>query len=340
MKASILGMGWTTPLGSSLPDVFQAVMDSRPPKTQNLENPFSKKTFPVLRVPAEAIAEAVRLPRLRRSSAISHFAVSAACDAMTAAGLSTEALHRTALVFAASDGGVVYTRRFYSDIIERGAGAGSPLLFPETVYNAPASHIAARLGIEGTALSLVGDSSTAISAIFTASELLATQEADYCLVVGSQELDWITCDAYTRWNPHGHTVYSEGAAALVLGREYAKFPTVQTHAGATYTTKKNASLRLEEMCSDLLGASAPALIVSSSADNQLRSIERQTLANRFAQATFVEPRSILGEAHAASTLQQVITAAMACDTGKFPEAFVSAVGFNGQMSALVLTPPK
>lgn len=333
-------MGWATPLGRSLTSVFQSVIDGRPPAKQWLENPFSKKSFPVLRVPPDTVSEAAGLPRLRRSSSISHFAVTAASDAMAAAGLPGEALARTALIFAASDGGVVYTRRFYADVTERGPGAGSPLLFPETVYNAPASHIAARLGIEGTALSLVGDAAAALSAIFTATELLETHEADYCLVVGSQELDWITCDAYTRWNRKGDTIYSEGAAAILLGREDQNLPVLKVHSGATYKTRRDACLRLEEFCDDLLGEESPDLVVSSAANNDLGEVERRTLSRRFPNAAFIELKAILGETHATSTLQQVIIAALAGSTGKRPTALVPAVGFNGQMSALVLTPSK
>ena len=52
-----------------------------------------------------------------------------------------------ALIFAVSNGGVIYTKRFYHDIVESGAQSASPLFFPETVFNAPASHLAAILGI-------------------------------------------------------------------------------------------------------------------------------------------------------------------------------------------------
>ncbi len=109
-------------------------------------------------------------------------------------------------------------------MVERGEGAGSPLLFPETVYNAPASHIAARLGLQGEVLTLVGDAATGVTAVRTGCELLATGEADYCLVTAAQEIDWITCEAYSRWglirdDSSQSSVFSEGAAAIVLARE-------------------------------------------------------------------------------------------------------------------------
>jgi 3-oxoacyl-(acyl-carrier-protein) synthase len=137
MTATIAGMGWVTPLGRDLESVWRAVCRSEPADVSQLENPISKRSTPVLRVPEDIVRDAATLPRLRRSSLISHFAVAAASDAALSAGMTTEKLSRTALIFAASDGGVIYTRRFYADVVERGEGAGSPLLFPETVYNAP-----------------------------------------------------------------------------------------------------------------------------------------------------------------------------------------------------------
>ena len=53
----------------------------------------------------------------------------------------------TAVVFAICSGGVNYTRRFYHEIVTLGARGASPLLFPETVYNAAASHLAALLNV-------------------------------------------------------------------------------------------------------------------------------------------------------------------------------------------------
>ncbi|MGA7212649.1 MAG: beta-ketoacyl synthase N-terminal-like domain-containing protein, partial [Terrimicrobiaceae bacterium] len=167
IAASIVGMGWVTPLGRDLASVWKAICENASPDASRLENPVSKRSVPVLRVPEELVHDTAVLPRLRRSSLISHFAVAAAVDAAASARMTPDMLARTALIFAVSDGGVIYTRRFYANIVERGGGAGSPLLFPETVYNAPASHIAARLGLQGDVLTLVGDAAAGLAAIRT-----------------------------------------------------------------------------------------------------------------------------------------------------------------------------
>src|SRR5207245_3297123 len=134
--------------------------------------------------------------------------------------------------FAISNGGVIYTKRFYRDIVEGGAQSASPLLFPETVFNAPASHLAAILGITGATYTLVGDSAAGLLAIRMAEDLMTNEALDYCLVVGAEEVDWLLCDAYRRWRllrlappvePFGRIdrgmILSEGAGAILLGRD-------------------------------------------------------------------------------------------------------------------------
>ena len=104
------------------------------------------------------------------------------------------------MVFAICSGGVNYTRRFYHEIVTQGAHGASPLLFPETVYNAAASHLAALLGVNGQSYTLVGDSSVGLGAIHFAIELLTMQpQLDRCLVVGTEEADWLLADAFASW---------------------------------------------------------------------------------------------------------------------------------------------
>src|SRR5437588_12831274 len=191
------------------------------------------RTHSVFRVPAEATAQAPAHPRLRRSSAISRFAVVAGLAALEDAKLKLDAetAARTALIFAVSNGGVIYTKKFYHEIVESGARAASPLLFPETVFNAPASHLAAILGISGASYTLVGDGAVGILALKMAEDLMLSETFDHCLVVGAEESDWLLCDAYRRWRlfrseprlepfqrPPRGMILSEGAGAVLLGR--------------------------------------------------------------------------------------------------------------------------
>jgi 3-oxoacyl-[acyl-carrier-protein] synthase II len=186
MSLGIEGMGWVTPFGSDLATVWERLLKGETAAAESISSPLGR-AYPVFPVPAEA-ARAPAHPRLRRSSAISRFAVIAGLAALKDAELELDAAAaaRTALIFAVSNGGVVYTKRFYHEIVESGAQAASPLLFPETVFNAPASHLAAVLGISGASYTLVGDGAVGILALKMAEDLMASDALDRCLVVGAE----------------------------------------------------------------------------------------------------------------------------------------------------------
>jgi len=197
MNLAIAGMGWVTPLGRGVDSVWDQLLQGHEASAATISEQFTDRAYSVFRVPESAMAGLAH-PRLRRASAISRFAAAAGLDAVEAAGLKldSEKAERTALIFAISNGGVIYTKRFYRDIVEAGAQKASPLLFPETVFNAPASHLAAILGITGATYTLVGDGAVGLIAIKMAEDLMANEAVDYCLVVGTEEVDWLLCDAY------------------------------------------------------------------------------------------------------------------------------------------------
>ena len=167
------------------------------------------------------------------------------------------------MIFGVANGGVVYTKRFYHDIINSGAQAASPLLFPETVFNAPASHLAAILGISGASYTVVADGTAGILAIEMAQDLLATDAVDHCLVVAAEEADWLLCDAYHSWRllraqppiepfrTRGHgTILSEGAGAVLLGHQ-GNVEIDRTHPGGFFTSRAQARNVLRSVAAEL-----------------------------------------------------------------------------------------
>ena len=201
MSLRIAGMGWVTPLGRGVDNVWERLLRGDEAIGQTVSREDGKETFPVFLVPKQELKSLPPHSRLRRASAISQFGAAAGLDAMeNARALIGEIdLKRTALIFAVSNGGVIYTKRFYHDVIVSGAQAARPLLFPETVFNAPASHLAAILGLTGASYTLVGDGAVGTLALKMATDLIESGQIDSCLVVGAEEADWLLCDAYRRW---------------------------------------------------------------------------------------------------------------------------------------------
>jgi 3-oxoacyl-(acyl-carrier-protein) synthase len=237
---------------------------------------------------------------------------------------------RTALIFAISNGGVIYTRRFYHEIAKSGAAAASPLLFPETVFNAPASHLAAILGVTGASYTLVGDGAVGILALKMAEDLMANRDLDRCLVVGAEEADWLLCDAYRQWrllraappiepfarSPKG-TILSEGAGAAVLARE-GPLALECIHPGGNFARRRELVGQLDAIARALKGEVATDLLIASANGTFIDAAEGATVARHFAAATVYTLKPVLGESVAAGALWQLICAAQALRTQQVP----------------------
>lgn len=335
MNAHIAGLAWITPLGADLETVAQRLAAGEVPPLQSVTNPETGRVHSYFAAPPKLVESLARNPRLRRSSAISFFAVAAGLAALENAGLTAETARagRTAIVFAVSDGSVVYTRKFYDQIVKQGANAASPLLFPETVYNAPASHLAALLGIDGASYTLVGDNSIGLAALHFGEQLLALDQADRVVVVGTEEIDWVLCEAYRDWRL-ARSPLAEGAAAVVLAREGRC--RVRTHGGASFAHQREAGAALENVLADFVKSSAPELIVSSANGTFIDRAEAAALTRWFPSARVLAPKRSFGEAPGASALQQVVAAAQAVAAQRLRSALATVIGFNQQVSAALV----
>jgi 3-oxoacyl-[acyl-carrier-protein] synthase II len=331
MSLAIAGMGWITPLGSGVDPVWKRLLQGAEAFAGKIAEPFGDQSYSAFRVPDSALASLAPHPRLRRASAISRFAAAAGLEALQDAGvkLGSQNGDRIALVFAISNGGVIYTKRFYRDIVETGAQSASPLLFPETVFNAPASHLAAILGITGATYTLVGDSAVGLLAIRMAEDLMTSDSLDYCLVVGAEEVDWLLCDAYRRWRllrleppvePFSEIergmILSEGAGAIVLARQ-GSLMIERTHTGGYFRKRTEAKEILKRIISDL-AESKIDFVISSATLTFIDHAECRPL-QQFSPETFIyTAKPAVGESVGAAGLWQVVLGAQALDRGELP----------------------
>ena len=128
---------------------------------------------------------------------------------------------RLGLVFCVMNACVQYSGRFFSEVL-RDPPTASPILFPETVFNAPGSHLAVLCGVSGAVTTLVGDRDVFLSGLAQASAWLQDGLVDACLVVAAEEADWLSAEALSIQFP-GKTA-GEGAAALLLERNGPGLP--------------------------------------------------------------------------------------------------------------------
>jgi 3-oxoacyl-(acyl-carrier-protein) synthase len=340
MSLAIAGMGWVTPLGNGVDAVWKRLLHRDEASATPVSEQFGDRSYNTFRVPESALTGLAH-PRLRRASLISRFAAAAGLEGLQAAGVKVDSQNagRIALIFAISNGGVIYTKRFYRDVVERGAQSASPLLFPETVFNAPASHLAAILGVTGTTYTLVGDGAVGLLAIKMAEDVMTDESLDYCLVVGTEEIDWLLCDAYRRWRllraappiepfskERRGMILSEGAGAIVLARlsrrsaAEAEGRTVtieRAHPGGCYEKRTEAQKILMRMLRDLSETEAD-FVISSANGTFIDQAEQRALEHVIPNATTYTAKPALGESVGASGLWQVILGAQALRYGELP----------------------
>ena len=327
MSLAVAGMGWVTPLGRGVEEVWNRLLRGDEAVARSISAGETQKSYQCFQVPNEALKDLPPHPRLRRASAISRFAAAAGLDAIACAKTKID-VSRVALVLAVSNGGVTYTKRFYHGIIESGAQSASPLLFPETVFNAPASHLAAILGIEGESYTIVGDGAVGILATQMASDLLETNDLDFCLVVAAEEADWILCDAYRKWrlirsqppiepfcNPPRGTTLSEGAGAVLLSRDgTVKIDAISS--GGNFSSRAKAAETLSQVLNELDGAAA--CIISSANGTFVDLAEQTAINNEMKEPVLYTAKPALGESIGASAIWQVIVGARALQTKRLP----------------------
>ena len=214
----IAGVGVVSPLGCDAGEFWRKLQASE--RGHQREIQFDgRPPLPCFSPPNFDVDKIISSSRLRRVGPITQFACAAAALAIRDANLSLEdkaAMRRVGVVTAVSHGGISFTLQFHRELVEQGARAASPMLFPETVYNAASSHLAAVLGCDHVNYTIVGDAAAAFNAVAMACDLLELGAVERCLVVGAEEADWVVANAYHR---NGERfVASEGAGAILLAR--------------------------------------------------------------------------------------------------------------------------
>lgn len=217
MKISITGTGAVSAAGWGVDALMTALQGGAQPEASELSRERQHGppvTTRVLRVPA-APPGLPKGPRLRRVSPVSKFAVAAATEALGPERIAAVAAGemRLGVLCTLFNGCVNYSNRFFGEVLADPTVA-SPILFPETVFNAPSSHLSAVFGSTAPNDTLLGDSAEIFTALEIATEWLLRGDCDGVLVLASEELDWLSAEALRLYS--SGFVPSEGAAALLL----------------------------------------------------------------------------------------------------------------------------
>ncbi|QSR85107.1 beta-ketoacyl synthase N-terminal-like domain-containing protein [Methylacidimicrobium sp. B4] len=270
-------------------------------------------------------------PRLRRSGGLAQFLLEAIRQAL--AGIDEPSRRRMGLIAAFNNGSIAHIARFFAGYRTQGRRFASPLLFPETVYNAATSHAAAVLGLGGPSCSIVGDESAWVEGLRMARVWIELGHAATVLLAASEEVTPVTLDAFrcAGWLRRSRPFRpAEGAVAVLLTAhpESALFALEAAPESLPYTSRKEL-LPVAARLARKMPSHLP--VYSTAQGSWLGALEKALLGSR----PVAESYPYLGEAFPVSAGWQTIRAATLLSEAR-PEILVPVWGSSHQLSWLHL----
>ena len=329
-RVFVAGWGAVSPAGWNVAALRDALNQGKPLPTGPVQRPGRETPFRARLVPDPVPRPAfLAHPRLRRTSPVTHYAAAAALEAVARLRASGNGRSRLGVVVCLQSGCVHYSCRFYAETLQNPATA-SPLVFPETVYAAPASHVAALLENVSLACTLVGDPASFLQGASIGVQWLEEDCVDASLVVGAEETNWILADAL--WHLERTAVIAGGAGALCLSRDPRFSAGIELAAITdphTYSTRANRT-RAARTMRDQLGPGSPEELLCDGLGDSPRANAPEQAAWCDWTGPRLSPKRILGEGLMAAAAWQCVAACDAVAGGRFAAASVSLVGSNQQ----------
>jgi hypothetical protein len=328
-RITVGGLGAVSAAGWGVDVLMEALDSGRMPVVSELERERgdgSTVTTRVMRVPKEG-STVPRHPRLRRASPAGKFAAAAAAEALGEERLeaSRSGDLRVGVICTMMNGCVNYSNRFFGEVL-RDPGTASPILFPETVYNAPSSHLSALIGSTAPNDTLVGDGAEFFSGLELAAEWLGRGDCDACLLVAPEEVDWLSAEALGYYD--SRMIASEGAAALLLERD-GDGPVLHAVPDPVSYAEEKDRVKALRMLWDAMGVEddgATLLGDGRSGIAGVDAVEDEVLAGW--TGPIQSSRKIVGETLGAAAGVQTVAALEAMRRGLVEKAVVLAVGGN------------
>ncbi|MGA3179818.1 MAG: hypothetical protein ABSF38_05690 [Verrucomicrobiota bacterium] len=327
-RVFVSGLGSVSPAGWTVEALRDALAKKEPLPTQPLTRPGWQKPLKMRPVPNLAARPPfLAHPRLRRTSPITHYVAAAALEAVKS--VRHEAHTRIGIIVCLQCGCVQFSFRFFEETLKDAATA-SPLLFPETVFAAPASHVAALLENTPLVCTLAGGPSSYAQGLALGIDWLLEGRVDACLVVGAEEINWLLADAL--WHFDHHAVISGGAGALCLSLNPERSPGVElelitdAHPDTAAADRRQTAKKMRAQ----MPPENQAEILCDGLNESPRADAAEARAWADWSGPRLSPKLVLGEGLMAAAAWQCVAACDLIASGEFMAANVSLVGANQQ----------
>jgi len=336
MKIAIQGIGAVSPAGWGVRPMLDVLTGDAPvPETtveKRADSPHCEVR--VRRVPKpEEKLPFLRNPRLRRSSPVGRQMAAAALEALgpeRAEAVKAGNL-RLGVISTMLCGCVNYSRRFFSEALADPATA-SPIVFPETVFNAPSSHLSAVLGSPEINYTLVGDSAEFIVGIDLAAQWLEDGVVDGVLVVAGEEFDWLSAEALQLFAGKNSVVGEGGAAVYLEKADDCEVELAQVTNAVSFSKGISRAAALRKVKDELTACSDAAYLFDGRSGCAVFDRDEARVWKDWKGGTLYLAK-VLGIGLGVSAAWQFVTACGFIQSGKCAEAVVSAAGMNEQCVA-------
>jgi len=327
-RVFVCGLGAVSPAGWTVAAFRDVLIRGEPLPVQSLARPGWEKSLRARLVPEPSPRPAfLTHPRLRRTSPITHYAAAAALEAVARLKPNSDASRRLGVIVCLQSGCVQYSYRFFDEVLKNPATA-SPLLFPETVFAAPTSHVAALLGNTPLAHTFTGDPASFLQGLTLGVQWLERNRVEACVVIGAEETHWLLADAL--WHLEHSAVISGGAGAVCLSLDPALSRGVELAAVTDvhpYTAHRSRQHAARAMRGQLPAAAADELLCDGLSGSPRANAPEHSAWHDWTGAR-LSLKQILGEGLMAAAAWQCVAAADAVAGGRLAAANVSLVGVN------------
>lgn len=180
------------------------------------------------RADTKALARKLNPAKARRMDALSILSATAVADLYRQIGKPSRAVSTgTGVVFGTGFGPLSTVADFHTDLVHEGVAGANALVFPNTVVNAAAGHLAMLHRFRGYAATITTGGTSALDCVHLASRVIERGAADRILVVVADEFPQVALDVQAGLQDYardgvvrvgGQTglVLADGAVAILL----------------------------------------------------------------------------------------------------------------------------
>jgi len=271
--------------------------------------------------------------------------------------LNREDRSRIAVVLGTGFGCIELTEAFLQGAAANGYTQSDPIIFPETLTNAPAAHVARVFGLRGPNVTVTHKGLSGERTLIQVDSLLRSGQADLAIVLAGDTLtrtmyEWFETASALSGAAFGQSAapvpFSPGRDGFVLGENATAVVMESANRARSRGAPVYATFRSGFMASDpkaavsvtrrALAGSSPAdvriVVASANGSRTLDDMEGATIREVFgSEAPVIAPKAFLGESDSCGILR-LITALSWADNNARPLAMLLGTSPAGGCAAL------